>query len=101
MSYLTNKHLTPIKPEKVKIEDHLAWMKRNLIMDNTPLNEVLDRLARWYNLKFVLPSPVYEQVKITGTFRKKSVDHILEAIGLMINLTYEREKNVITFKQIN
>ncbi len=101
MSYLSNTHLTPVKPEKVKLEAHLAWMKRDLILDSTPLNEVLDRLARWYNLKFVLPSPVYEQVKITGTFRKKSIDHILEAIGLMIHLTYKREKNVIIFKQIN
>ena len=101
MSYLTSTHLNPVVPKKVNVENHLAWMQRNLILENTPLNEVLDRLSRWYNLKFELPSPVYDSVRITGTFQKKSVAHILEAIGLMTHLTYKRDNNVIRFYQSN
>ncbi len=97
MSYLTSTHLTPTRPKKVNIEDHLAWMRRELILESTPLNEVLDRLSRWYNLRFRLPSPVYNHVKITGTFQKKSVGYILEVIGLMTHLDYKRENNLITF----
>lgn len=99
MSCLTSTHLKPITPERVNIENHLAWMKRELFLENTPLNEVLDKLARWYDLQFELPSPVYDKVRLTGTFQKKSVNHILEAIGLMIHLDYKRENNKITFFQ--
>jgi len=101
MSYLTDTHLEASRPKEVNIYSHLAWMDRDLILENTPLNEVLDRLARWYNLQFELPSQVYEKVRITGTFQKKSVAHILEAIGLMTHLTYKRENNVIKFYQSN
>ncbi len=99
MSYLTDSSLKASIPQKVNIETHLAWMQRDLILENTPLDEVLDRLSRWYNLQFELPSPVYNKVKVTGTFKKKSVDHILEAIGLMIHLDYKRNRNKIRFFQ--
>ncbi len=97
MSYLTNVSLEASIPEKVNVESHLAWMKRELILENAPLNEVLDKLSRWYDLQFELPSPVYNKVRITGTFRKKSVDHILEAIALMTRLDYKRNNNKIEF----
>ncbi len=99
MSYLTDSDLKARIPEKVNIESHLAWMQRDLILKNTPLEEVLDRLSRWYNLQFELPSHVYNKVKVTGTFKKKSVNHILEAIGLMIHLDYKRNKNKVRFFQ--
>ncbi len=99
MSYLTDAHLTASVPTEVNVNTYLAWMKRDLILQNTPLNEVLDRLSRWYNLQFKLPSPVYNRVRITGTFHKKSVAHILEAIGLMTHLNYTRENNTIKFYQ--
>ena len=72
-------------------------MNRELILEQTPLYEILDRLQRWYNLSIELPSPIYNSIKITGTFKKKSIEDILEAIGLMINLNVKREKNTVIF----
>ena len=97
MSYLASNHPQPIRPVKVDVEPHLAWMNRDLILTSTPLYDVLDRLSRWYDLQFRLPSPLYENVKITGTFKKKSVDHILEAIGLMTQLDYKRNGKTVVF----
>ncbi len=97
MSYLAATHPQPSKPIKVDIGTHLAWMNRELILDNAPLNEVLDRLARWYDLQFKLPSPLYEKVKITGSFKKKSIGYILQAIGLMTQMDYKQEGKTVVF----
>ncbi len=97
MSYLAANHPIPSKPVPVKVEPYLAWMERDLILSNTPLYDVLDRLSRWYGLHFELPSPVYNKVKITGTFRKKSIDYILEVIGLTTHLNYKRNGNTVVF----
>ncbi len=100
MSYLAAAHPRPSAPVKVDVETHLAWMKRELILDSTPLYDVLDRLSRWYDLQIRLPSPVYNNVRITGTFKKKSIDHILEAIGLMTQMGYKRNgKQVVFYKK--
>ncbi len=97
MSYLTSTHPQPSAPRKVNVEPYLAWMNRDLILKNTPLYDVLDRLSRWYNLNFQLPSPVYNNVMITGTFKKKPLDYILDTIGLMTQLDYKREGNTVVF----
>ena len=97
MSYLAANHPVPSPPVSVKIEPYLAWMNRDLILTNTPLFIVLDRLSRWYGLHFELPSPVYNSVRITGTFKKKPVDYILKVIGLTTHLKYKRNGKTIVF----
>lgn len=89
----------PMKPFRVDIEKQTAWQDRELILENTPLYEALDQLSRWYGVEVILPDPIYRSVKITGTFKNKSVEHIFEAIGLMINLEFERNGKQIIFHQ--
>jgi len=100
MSSLTENG-TPSKPVTADFEKHLAWLNRELILDSTPLNVALDQLARWYDLQFELPDPVYNNVKVTGTFKKKSIDHILEALGYMTDLDFERDNNKVVFFKRN
>ncbi len=97
MSYLSKKHPQPSSPKKVNTEKYLAWINRDLILENTPLYDVLDRLSRWYNLKFKLPDPVYNNVMITGIFKNKSIDYILDTICLMTQLDYKRNGDKVVF----
>lgn len=97
MSYLAPNQPKPSAPVHVDVEPYVAWMKRELILRNTPLSDVLDRLSRWYNLEIQLPNPIYKRVKVTGTFKKKSLDYILNAIGLMVNLQYKKEGGKVVF----
>lgn len=91
------KNGVPVKPFRVDVKKQIAWQDRELILENTPLYEVMDRLSRWYGLEVKLPDPVYNSVKITGKFKNKSHDHIIEAIGLMLNLSFEQNGNQIIF----
>ena len=97
MSLISDNNPQPSPAIKVNTANYLAWMKRNLILDNTPLYEVLNRLSRWYNLQFQLPSSVYKNVTITGTFKNQSLDQILKTIGLMTELNFRKEGNTIVF----
>lgn len=58
MSILHAQEEFALEPFKVDINRQIAWMNRELILECTPLNEVVDQLQRWYNLNIELPSPV-------------------------------------------
>ena len=44
----------PSNPVEVDIEKYLGWFNRNVVFVNTPLQEILDQLERWYDIRFVL-----------------------------------------------
>jgi transmembrane sensor len=91
----------PTQPVRADLSSHTGWLNRELILKNASLNEALDQLTRWYDLHIKLPDDVYKSVKITGTFKKKSVDQMLEAIALMINLSVERKGKAVVFHPKN
>ena len=88
---------TITQPVAVDINKHLAWLKRELVLDNTVLSEVLTQLERWYRLQFELPDPIYKSVRISGVIKKKPINDIIETIAMMINLEAKREGNQVVF----
>ena len=97
MSVVTEKNKKPTTPISVDVEKQTAWMRRELILENAPLSEVIERLQRWYDLTIETPSPLYGSTRITGVFPSKNVDKSLQEIGLIINLEVERDGNKVSF----
>ncbi len=91
------KNSTPTKPTKIDVKKQLGWLKQELILENTQLNVALAQLSRWNNITIQLPDPIYNTVKITGEFKKKSVDQILKNIALMIDLKIKRVNDKYVF----
>ena len=91
------KNGSPTKPVVSQISKQLGWLNQELFLDNTPLSLAIDKLSRWYKLEIKLPDPIYRKIKITGTFKKKTVDEILKTIALMTDLRVKRKKNKVEF----
>ncbi len=98
LSILWNKKVLT-QPVDVDVKKYLAWLDREMILDNTPLYEALDRLKRWYKLEFELPSPVYNSVRISGTIRKEPINDIIKILSLAVNLEFKRIGNRIIFME--
>ncbi|MCP4726852.1 MAG: DUF4974 domain-containing protein [bacterium] len=84
------------KPVKVETARYLGWMNNDLVMSNVYLSEILGQLERWYDLKFEIDESALSH-RITIHLQKESVDNIVELVGALINLNYQRNGNTIRF----
>lgn len=82
-----------VAPTKAETEFRTAWMKGRLIFDNTPMDEVIKRLERWYGLKiFVENNNVYKS-SFTGDFQSESIIQVMELMKITSAVNYTIDGN--------
>lgn len=57
---------------------HTAWREGKLIFRNTPLEEILNRLSKKYNVEIELNNPNGKQYNYRATFRNETLIQILD-----------------------
>jgi len=72
--------------------NYLAWKTRNLVFEETPLNQVISHLKKVYRVDIQLTDKELNNLVLTAEFNKKPVDFILNVIQLTFDLELE-EKN--------
>lgn len=85
-----------IKKTKADLEVALAWMSRSLILQDETLGVVADKIYQLYGVTSEFKSQRMREVRITGKYRKMSLQDILYAIGFSTgaNITYH-DKHII------
>ncbi len=90
---------TPIngfsKPMNVNLHEYIAWRENKLAFKETPLREVMSDIEMFYNVTVVFNNPVNKNKKLTGLFDADSLDYILSAISISMDVDIEREGNII------
>ena len=67
--------------QEVNIEPYTAWISGTLVFDGTPLEEVAQKLARWYDAEFVFMSEELKGIRFSGRFKKyEELPYILSLI---------------------
>lgn len=75
---------------------YAAWKGGTLNFDAMPLDELGDKLERWYGVNFFFSSERLKQLKFTGAFRKyNDMDYILSLIEATTDVTFKINGNVI------
>jgi transmembrane sensor len=65
----------------VGVADHLAWMDGRLVFVGAPLDDVVQRLSRWYDIDVRLGDKSLAQVQFSGTFRSENPDNVLSLLS--------------------
>jgi transmembrane sensor len=102
---LNNKKLGELIPGQIARYDNLkgtvsineidtsfytSWKNGFLMFSNTPLEEIIKKMERWYNVEFVFGNPEIKGLRYTGTIlRGKPIDQILEIMKLTANIDYK------------
>ena len=74
----------------VDADAYAAWKKGTLNFDAMPLEELGDKLARWYGVSFFFSNERLKQLKFTGAFRKyNDMDYILSLIEATTDVTFK------------
>ncbi|MBC8186200.1 FecR domain-containing protein [candidate division KSB1 bacterium] len=92
-----SKHNQIEKPiDLTDTESLLGWLKGRIVFNKAGLQEVAEELSRIYDINMKLENPILADLSISGTFEKKPIKDILEAICLTLDLQFRFESDVYT-----
>jgi transmembrane sensor len=73
----------------------ISWKTRELLFQETPLEEVVELLNRVYDVHLVILNPELASCPLTATFRNQSLEAILHVLEQTLDLRVSRNGNEI------
>ncbi|MBN9383737.1 MAG: DUF4974 domain-containing protein [Chitinophagaceae bacterium] len=77
--------------EKAVRGDMTGWVKGKIVLDNTPLPEILQQLEQIYNVTIIYDTTKLAAVKLSGQFRRDKIEDVLKNVLFPLDLTYSYE----------
>jgi transmembrane sensor len=71
----------------------LGWLTGKIVFNKTKLSEVVEELNRIYDINIKLENQILADFSISGSFEKKPIKDILEAICLTLDLQFRLESD--------
>lgn len=73
-----------------------GWKDGYLVFNSTPLAEVLQQVANWYGVHFVLARPRIGGDLLTGSFHNETLESVLHSLSLQYGFKYRKQgKDII------
>ncbi len=72
-----------------------AWKEGYLKFENTPMDEVIRRLERWYGVRIEVSSSEIVNYQFTANFESESITRVLELLQISSDISYEIKDNNI------
>lgn len=79
---------------KADVYEKTAWKEGKLIFRNTPLDEVLKRLSRHFNVTMTFHNHSGKEYHYRATFRDETLPQILDYLGESASLKWRMEETV-------
>jgi transmembrane sensor len=77
-----------------------SWTENRLIFSHDNFEEIASRLERWYNVSIRFVDEAPKQYEFTGTFDRKTIEQVLDALQLSRRFEYEiKADNQIIIKK--
>lgn len=79
------------QPIQVDTRLYTAWRENKLSFVETPLQEVLEEIERFYNVETICKNKKFLSRTLTGYFDYNSLDEILNKISLALDFKFQRK----------
>jgi ferric-dicitrate binding protein FerR (iron transport regulator) len=83
------------KQENVKLEEAIAWKKEVLLMKNETMEQIIEKLEKYYRVQIEVLEPTIFNCKLTGDFNNLDLEESLQIIRLALGIEYKLGKNKI------
>jgi len=90
----------PTLVKNANIEYNTAWKEGYLLFDDSPMDEVIKKMERWYGVKFTINDASILNYRFTANFKSESITQVLEILRLSSNIRYKIDDTRITLKKI-
>ncbi len=78
--------------KNVDAQKYTAWIKGKLIFADDPLNDVVTRLNRWFNVNIEIKDNVLKGYRYVATFQDEPLSEILKMLELSAPIKYREIK---------
>ena len=79
-----------LKVEQVDVRPYIAWKDERFVFENEPLEGVLKKLERWYNITVFVQNSSLHGMRFTGNLPKyESINKVLNVLALTTNIKFE------------
>lgn len=88
-----NKVIYDAKTNEVKMQRtsgicETGWTKGKIILENTPLEESLRQLGKYFHADFVIANPKLKEYSFTGVFANQSLERVLDKFLLSSHIRW-------------
>jgi transmembrane sensor len=74
----------------VNIERFIAWKSNTIHFEDTPLEQAVPVLERWFNVKIEFESDAIKNCRINGKYKDQTLNAIMKSIQYMYPIEYKR-----------
>lgn len=92
-----DKALHLLKSELQTNPNQLAWKNKNLVFEKTQLRDVATALESYFDISIEIKNPELMQCRFTGSFERPTVDEVVEALSIALNLNVTHQNKEYTF----
>ncbi len=72
------------------------WVKNKLAFDETPFNNMMAEIERWYNVQIIVNNKNLSANTYTVTFENKTLDEVMEGLQFSAHFQYTLKDGVVT-----
>lgn len=87
--------MSEIKISKVNVDIYTSWKEGKLIFEETPFEEVVDRLRIQFGWRIICDKHLYKNRVTAKFFHNESITDILDTLKEVVDFTYKTDQNVI------
>ncbi|WP_163717534.1 FecR family protein [Mangrovibacterium lignilyticum] len=85
----------------VNTKFYTSWKEETLQFDNTPFNDVLKQMERWYGVDFIIEKDMKDTQNYTMTIKTESLREMLQLMALTTAFKYNINGNQVIIKSLN
>ena len=98
--FVMNNENREYEVKTVNVATYVDWKDGVLNFDGMPLEELGDKLGRWYEVKFFFTKESLKRLKFSGAFKKyNEIGYILSLIEATTDVTFKINKDVIVVNE--
>lgn len=83
-----NEESQKIITKEVNPQKYIAWINGDLIFDDDPMEDVVKRLSRWFNVEIIIEDPEINEYIYKATFRNENLKQVLNLLKLSAPIDY-------------
>jgi transmembrane sensor len=95
-TYVINATLNSGKVQPADTVTTKAWLRGELIFDDTPMSDVIKELNRWYGTEFTVLDRTVYNTKLSADFKSCSIREIMDVIKFCSPIDYKITDNQVT-----
>jgi len=72
-----------------KISRYMAWKDGKIVFYGDPIEKVVSKLEKWYNVDFEISDKALQNYRFTATFNDESLEQVLKLLSLSSPMEYK------------